>query len=690
MLRLDAERFGRPSTTRRRATASGPASAAGSPGTASASRLAIAAPVDPPGRRRATCSSGRATGSGPCSAGSRSAALGVAPGRRLRVATATTGSASRTRWSYPGALLNSTATAFIDEVDVPRRPARAAARGRRSTRPSRIVIQTAGLRARDAPRARPGRDRYLLVPDARDRPRRRLADGPHRRHRARRSWATPSPAFAVFLTHRPRRPDQAARPRGRGDREAPPTARGLAGHRRSRSRPRATGDARPTGGTARTAPAGRSTSTSRSASRSARTATSWSTRVARRAGRRTGSRRSSRRCRSSSTCVPTRSTRASAPGRGRRSRPCTSAAARRRCCRRTTSRRSSSVVRGAVRARDRRRDHARGQPRAGRARRRGGHARGRRDAAVDRRPERSTRASSARSGRRHRARRRRASRRRGARGGHRIGQPRPAVRRPGQIARGLDRRRSMPRSALEPDHLSLYALTLDDPDAEGLTGPAGDHLPTTAGARRWRERARAAPGRGSRRRRVPPRRPAARRGRLARLRDQQLGPARPREPAQPRVLAAPAVRGGRARRPRLRRRDAGAGTPPGSTATSPRSRPPTGARRASRRAARETLDDATGRGRGGVILGLRTDRGVPARGRSTSRRSADASAGPSPPSCSSVTAGRPDRPHDPRPAALERALRRASSERADAARVDTRPRWLLRCRQRVSTLTLEC
>ena len=33
--------------------------------------------------------------------------------------------------------------------------------------------------------------------------------------------------------------------------------------------------------------------------------------------------------------------------------------------------------------------------------------------------------------------------------------------------------------ALEPDHLSLYALTLDDPDAEGLTGPGGDHLPTT-------------------------------------------------------------------------------------------------------------------------------------------------------------------------------------------------------------------
>jgi oxygen-independent coproporphyrinogen-3 oxidase len=44
---------------------------------------------------------------------------------------------------------------------------------------------------------------------------------------------------------------------------------------------------------------------------------------------------------------------------------------------------------------------------------------------------------------------------------------------------------------LDPDHLSLYALTLDDPDSEGLTGAGGDHLPTSRGARRWRERARA-------------------------------------------------------------------------------------------------------------------------------------------------------------------------------------------------------
>ena len=43
---------------------------------------------------------------------------------------------------------------------------------------------------------------------------------------------------------------------------------------------------------------------------------------------------------------------------------------------------------------------------------------------------------------------------------------------------------------LGTDHLSLYALTLDDPDAEGLTGPSGDHLPTTRGARRWRDAVR--------------------------------------------------------------------------------------------------------------------------------------------------------------------------------------------------------
>lgn len=45
---------------------------------------------------------------------------------------------------------------------------------------------------------------------------------------------------------------------------------------------------------------------------------------------------------------------------------------------------------------------------------------------------------------------------------------------------------------LDVDHVSAYALSLDDPDREGLTGPGGDHLPVRPGARRWRERA--APG----------------------------------------------------------------------------------------------------------------------------------------------------------------------------------------------------
>src|SRR5688572_23374043 len=43
--------------------------------------------------------------------------------------------------------------------------------------------------------------------------------------------------------------------------------------------------------------------------------------------------------------------------------------------------------------------------------------------------------------------------------------------------------------ALEPDHVSAYALTLDDPDLEGITGPTGDHLPLRPGARAWRDRA---------------------------------------------------------------------------------------------------------------------------------------------------------------------------------------------------------
>jgi putative oxygen-independent coproporphyrinogen III oxidase len=43
---------------------------------------------------------------------------------------------------------------------------------------------------------------------------------------------------------------------------------------------------------------------------------------------------------------------------------------------------------------------------------------------------------------------------------------------------------------LQPDHISAYVLSLDDPDADGLTGRTGDHLPLRPGARRWRDRAR--------------------------------------------------------------------------------------------------------------------------------------------------------------------------------------------------------
>lgn len=61
---------------------------------------------------------------------------------------------------------------------------------------------------------------------------------------------------------------------------------------------------------------------------------------------------------------------------------------------------------------------------------------------------------------------------------------------PGQTLAGWDRTLEA-ALALPIDHLSAYALTLDDPGAEGLTGATGDHLPTRSGARAWRVRARA-------------------------------------------------------------------------------------------------------------------------------------------------------------------------------------------------------
>ncbi len=60
---------------------------------------------------------------------------------------------------------------------------------------------------------------------------------------------------------------------------------------------------------------------------------------------------------------------------------------------------------------------------------------------------------------------------------------------PGQTADSW-RRTIETAVALEPEHVSAYALALDDPDLEGLTGPHGDHLPVAPGARRWRAQAR--------------------------------------------------------------------------------------------------------------------------------------------------------------------------------------------------------
>ena len=165
--------------------------------------------------------------------------------------------------------------------------------------------------------------------------------------------------------------------------------------------------------------------------------------------------------------------------------------------------------------------------------------------------------------------------------------------------------------ALEPDHVSAYALTLDDPDAEGLTGPMGDHLPTTTGARRWRTAAieeqdddRAAAQYGL----------ALERLAAAGFRGYEISNwARPGPRAG---TTSPTGRAGRTRRwvPARTRSTArsAAGTPRGSTGTSARSRRPTVASRRCRRAAGTTAPthrcpfgrlEAT-------ILGLRLDTGL--------------------------------------------------------------------------------
>ena len=204
-----------------------------------------------------------------------------------------------------------------------------------------------------------------------------------------------------------------------------------------------------------------------------------------------------------------------------------------------------------------------------------------------------------------------------------------------------------------PDHLSLYALTLDDPDAEGLTG-AGRRPPADDGRRP--ALARAAHAR--RRTRIGPR-PSTTTpsiaSRAAGWRGYEIRTGR-----GPATRAATTSRTGSAGRTRrsgpgahafdgvTRRWNAarldgyvGALTPADGRAE------PAARRRGGHRRGTTAAAEA-------VILGLRMDRACRSR-RPTSRRSRTSSAGRSPPN-SSTSRRRPGRPHDPRPAALERAV----------------------------------
>ena len=407
----------------------------------------------------------------------------------------------------------------------------------------------------------------------------------------------------------------------------------------------------------------RCTSTSRSASRSARTATSSSTRAPPRAGRRAridaflrGARGRDR------ACAPTRSTRVRPTGSpdGRRSRPSISAAGRRRCCRRRRSPAwldwsatrfgladGAEVTLEANPGPDERGDAA------ALGRRRG-------DAAVDRRAvARRRRASAARPAPPGRGRRRRG--RRGPRGGHRLGQPRPPVRRA--------------RTA----SLATWMTTLD----AALDAGAGPPLAVRADPRRSRR------GGPDRPRRRPPaddaRRPPLARDRARRARTRTAPPpstttpsirlaeagfrgyeisnwARPGHESRHNLPTGSAGRTRRSGRARTRSTaPPAAGTRPGSTGTSRRSRRPTDRRRRCRRAAPRRSTPIVRRGGAGhprACGSTPASRCPPPR----SRPLADAFGWALAAELLDVDAGRPGRPHDPGPAPLERAVLAASSE----------------------------
>ena len=145
----------------------------------------------------------------------------------------------------------------------------------------------------------------------------------------------------------------------------------------------------------------------------------------------------------------------------------------------------------------------------------------------------------------------------------------------------------------------------------GITGPLGDHLPTTSGARRWREAAV---------RDQDDDRAAAQYA----LAVERLGAAgyrgyeisnwgRPGHESRHNLVywQRRSVRGGRAGRPRVRRRASGAGTRPGWTGTCGRSSPADGAQPALPPGGSDEVDGDAAAAEA-VILALRLDTGLAA------------------------------------------------------------------------------
>ena len=509
-------------------------------------------------------------------------------GGRASRRTATTGSASPTPGRIPGRCST-------------RPPPRSSTRSRSAARCSACCSWPASTRRwRTSPRrsstrsttrlGAPGRDRYLLVLT--------LGMG------LLGGWLTVATGgiaaaflghaitrFARLPVHRPHRPDQAARARGRGDREAPPTARGLAGHRVAGVAPRGIADV---------------------AAEAAPPVALYVhipfcvslcpycdfVVVRRRGGARAAARAwrpSSRLSRSSSPCAPTRSTRRSGRS-GRRSRASTSAAGRRRCSppRRSPGCSTWSAARFGIAA------DAEVTLEANPGPDERGDAGALRAAGVTRLSIGAQAMSAAglrRLGRRHRVVdvvRAVAEARAAGIGSVSLDLlydvPDAIARRLDRDARGGARARARPPVALRADARRPGRRRADRPRRRP---PADD-----AGRASLARDGPAGPGRGPRRGRVPPRRPSPGRGRLARLRDQQLGAARATRAATTSSTgsAGRTRRSARARTRSTARR--GAGTRRASTATSPRSRRPDGGRATP--AARRLGDDRSGdRGRRG-------------------------------------------------------------------------------------------